>query len=352
MLEYYKNVVINKLYKNVSFIKTSIYLIIVAGLYIIHPLTICLFSLPKLNWFTLIIVFILVQLYHIFFYFTTIYQNSKYTSVIKFFWIRVFTIFWGMEFYLFGIFMFLFIIAPAELYVFWDEMQLRYDRRTPNISITSNYIITAATIFNINVIGYSMVYKNKIVTNLMVLPFIFFLLHILLKEFDTFYNSNLQYYYRKEKAHLEVLKSDVIVLENHETIGIDPNLVIKDKKTTKPIIVETFLKWFDMDEVDHHKPRFFILNVILTIKFLHVYVIVILNLFFLYILLNSNHENNIQVLGVWQQNLNVMLIFWAANYVIYYKITYKKFIYGIYKTSGVWDVLTNWYTVPYEFYLI
>ena len=73
--------------------------------------TLCVFS--SLN--SLVPVLLLLQVVHIFFYFSTLYQSSKYTSAVRFFWIRVFTVFWALEFYLLSILMFLFFIAPAEL---------------------------------------------------------------------------------------------------------------------------------------------------------------------------------------------------------------------------------------------
>lgn len=292
-----------------------------------------------------------LQLIHIFFYFQTIYQYSKYTSTTKFFWIRVFSIFWGLEFYLFIIVIFLFIIAPAELPIFWELRQIKLDKRIPSISTTNNYLITLITIFNVNVIGYCIVYKNKIYSLLSALLSIFILLCIFLKELESYYYFNLMFYYKKTSPIKELKLNSLITLSNEKIPNISLNDVITNKNTSNFLITELFSYQFT-DDIDHHKARFFILNVMLSIKFIHVYIIVILNLIFMVHLINIRKQTSLETLGVWQQNLIVLLIFWLLNYIIYFKVFYKTKMYGFYTNISTYDLLQNWSFIFEEFYFI
>lgn len=66
-------------------------------------------------WLFLIILFLLYILISTYFHFSKTYNINKYTSQTQRFWKRTFGAFWGLEFTLFFIYMFLTLISPAEL---------------------------------------------------------------------------------------------------------------------------------------------------------------------------------------------------------------------------------------------
>lgn len=320
-------------------------------LYVGFPITYIVTSVNLNSVSTFVVFLITAQLIHIFFYFSTIYQYSKYTSVVKFFWLRVFAIFWGLEFYLFGIVMFLFFIAPAELPFFWELRQIKLDKRWPTITSSHTYILTLITVFNINILGYYTVYKNKLTGYSLLLLLVFCMLYILLKELEVYYYYSLSMTYKKNIPTASVEQSSVVVLSNKDIPGIKPEDIVSGQKTSNYLTADLFAKQFT-DEVDHYKARFFILNIILSVKFWHVYITILINLVYVYIIIYRTKQNTLEVLGLWQQNLTILLVFWALNYVIYFKMYYKKSVYGFYSNITTYDILTDYSSLWEEFYLI
>lgn len=299
---------------------------------------------------TFIIILLLTQVIHLFFYFSTIYQYSKYTSVVKFFWLRVFTIFWGLELYLFSIVTFLYFIAPAELTFFWELRQVKLDRRWPNITTSYTYIVTLLTIFNINNLGYYTVYKNKFLGYGLIFIVTMALLFILLKELEVYYYYALVSHYKKNSLTVKPVLSSAVSLSNELIPNISKEDLLEAKETSKYVSIEVFSKQFN-DEIDHHKARLFLLNVILSIKFWHVYIVVVINLIYLYLVISRPKQNALEILGLWQQNLIILLVFWALNYTIYFKLYYKKFAYGFYSNITFYDLLTDYSMFVEELHL-
>lgn len=95
---------------------------------------------------------------------------------------------------------------------------------------------------------------------------VFSMLYILLKELEVYYYYSLTMSYKKNIPIASVKQSSVVVLSNIEIPGIKPEDVLSGKKTSNYLTADLFAKQFT-DEVDHYKARFFILNIILSIKF-------------------------------------------------------------------------------------
>lgn len=73
------------------------------------------FNFFKNIWLFIIVIFLLYFFISTFFNFSKTYSVNKYTSQTQRFWKRTFGIFWGLEFTLFGIYLYLTLISPAEL---------------------------------------------------------------------------------------------------------------------------------------------------------------------------------------------------------------------------------------------
>lgn len=322
-------------------LKNLLLFIIICICFLITPVFWFASTLNINSLLTFLVLLFLIQVVHIFFYFSTIYQYSKYTSVVKFFWLRVFTIFWGLEFYLFGIVTFLYFIAPAELTFFWELSQVKLDRRWPNITTSYTYLVTLLTIFNINNLGYYTLYRNKFLGYGLIVIVTTTLLFILLKELEVYYYYALVSHYKKNSLMVKPVLNSVVSLSNELIPNIREEDVLKARETSKYMSIEAFSKQFN-DEVDHHKSRLFLLNVILSIKFWHVYVVVVINFIYLYLVISRPKQNALEVLGLWQQNLIILLLFWALNYTIYFKLYYKKIAYGFYSNITFYDLLTDY----------
>lgn len=150
-----------------------------------------------LNIINILVIILLIHVIHLIFYFASIYQFSKYTSVVKFFWTRVITVFWILELYVFLIVMFLFFISPAELLFFWNPRQFNLDKRLPNISLYNPFLLTGLTVVNINLIIYFQTYKNWFITRVILINFTVLTVYVFLKELENFYYYVLVTYHQK-----------------------------------------------------------------------------------------------------------------------------------------------------------
>ena len=73
------------------------------------------FNIFKNVWLLVVVVFLLYFFISTYFNFSKLYHVGKYTSQTQRFWKRTFGIFWGLEFTLFIIYLYLTLISPAEL---------------------------------------------------------------------------------------------------------------------------------------------------------------------------------------------------------------------------------------------
>lgn len=280
------------------------------------------------------LIIFLTLLNNIFIYFFTIYSFSKYTTAIKFFWYRVFVILWGLEFYLFFVFIFLYIICPRELKLFFDTTK-QINNKLPNIQSTNAYSNLLLLISALYVISNTTVINNRYVTNLFVLIFILMITKIFLQELKMFYlYVNISHYqkYTIGYKQVNVFKNVDLLIYN--------NIVITHLPTK-----------LDYDDFWHKTPNIFILNIILLIKFLHFFLIVLINFILISKLILTNN-NNLAIIGVIKQNLIILLIFWSLNYIIYFKHFYKYSLYGFYEKINFYSIYNNKCWFLYEFYLI
>lgn len=106
----------NRLFKKCFFLNFQIFYYIGVFLF-----SICLFkcffyfSIFKNSWLYLVFVLFLYFFITTYFHFSKVYSVNKYTSQNQRFWKRTFGVFWGLEFTLFFIYMYLTLISPAEL---------------------------------------------------------------------------------------------------------------------------------------------------------------------------------------------------------------------------------------------
>lgn len=113
---YLKDIFKNRFFK----INASKYILLIYSIFIII-ISYWLFSvffyfdLFKNNMLLLVLVAFVYFLISTFFHFSKTYAMNKYTSQTQRFWKRTFGVFWGLEFILFTIYMFLTLISPAEL---------------------------------------------------------------------------------------------------------------------------------------------------------------------------------------------------------------------------------------------
>lgn len=314
---------------NIKTIKIKQVLLLIIILLIISLLwtfsTLSTFISWRYNLNHIFIVIFLLYIINLFAYFFSIYQNSKYTSVIKFFWIRVFNIIWFLEFYLFIIFIFLYIISPAELKFFFDTTH-NTKPELPNIKSVNIYLLTLTAVFILNYISYYTVYNNNIFINLLLFILVIILLYIFLNELKMYY-----YYIHTSNFKNLRIKKSIFNIKNNEFYELKQ----------KFINIDIYNKKFN-NEFIYQPPKIFILNIILGVKFIHVFLIIFINYIYIYILISTKKSILLEVIGVWQQNLIIILIFWALNYLIFFKFLYKYEVYGFYKHLNWFEIFTNY----------
>lgn len=296
-----------------------------------------LFFIQNVSIKSIVLISILtILLVNIFSYFLSIYNYSKFTVMIKYYWIRVFTLIWVLEFYLFLIFTFLFIISPNELQIFWDPIRC-IQIRTANIENVNVYAISLLIIFLINSSVFFKLYNLKNTYNLLLLLAVNLLLVIFIKEYKSFlyylHISNFQKY-----KPLEMKK----LLQKNEFYDLE---VLKD------LTISNFTNKIKEDNPRHHIPSIFILNIILGVKFFHVYFIIFFSLLIIYLSLTNSKFMSILNNGVISQNTTILLIFWFLNYLIYFKMYYKGMVYGPYKNIGAYELIKTLYWIKHELYL-
>lgn len=257
---------------------------------------------------------------HAIFYFITIYHASKFTTQIKYYWIRVYHVIWLMEIYLFFLLIFLYIIHPEELKWGFNECYWLVIRK-PNYTFYNMFklifllliINLSLTIATIN--GNLTLIKWALLFNTLSMIYIFH------KEFLILLNSQLF-------SQIIDLKTRTVELSfsNRDTV----NFIDFNKK-------------LHTDEIRRHNPGKFILNVILITKYLHVFFIVLINLIMIANIINNNFKSSLVSLGLIQQNIIIILLFYYSNYIIFFKFLYKLMIYGPYKSSTLYYVLSKWY---------
>lgn len=168
----------------------------------------------------------------------------------------------------------------------------------PDISTAHTYMVAILTVFNINILGYYTVYRNRFFGYGLIIVITFALLFILLKELEVYYYYALTYYYKKDTLIFTPANSSVVSLTNKNIPGIHKDKIVGPKSTSNYTTIDVFSNQFWEEEIDHHKARLFLLNVILTIKFWHVYVVVMINLVYLYIVVSRPRQNTLEILGL------------------------------------------------------
>lgn len=276
------------------------------------------------NGMVLLIVFLII---HSAFYFLTIYQTSKFTTQIKYYWIRVYHVIWLMEIYLFGLLIFLYIIHPEELkhglrqsdffrlgkpeYSFFKTFHLIY------LLLIANLIFTIALVTN-----------NSLLIKLAKLVNVNILIYLFSKEVMILINSQ--------------LFSQIIDLKK-KTIGVP------FWNTNHRHLTDIFQK-LHTTGIRRHNAGKFILNVILIAKYLHVYLIVLFNLIIIANTLNNNSRTSLLNVAFLQQNIIIILLFYYSNYIMFFKFLYKTIVYGNYKSASFFYIINKWYYIFFEIF--
>lgn len=317
-------------------VKVIIITVIVSIIILISILNINFIFTNKYNITNICLVLLVLYVLNLIAYFFSIYQNSKYTSVIKFFWIRVYNLIWFLEFYLFIICIFLYIVSPAELKMYIDVSH-QTKPELPNISNIKPYIIILSSVFLINYISYNSVYSNIFIKNILLLILTLVLVYLFINEIKAYY------YY----LQISNYKESKLWKQKHIDMY---NTTFKIKNEV--ILYDLYNKKFSQDK-RYLPPVTFILDLILCVKFLHIYLIVLFNLIFILLIsLNTWKKLSLELIGLWQQNLIIVLIFWALNYIIFFKFIYKYKMYGVYNHIHFYKMFTNFSSVVEEFHLL
>lgn len=247
-------------------------------------------------------------------YFKTIYTFSKWTSQIKFFWLRLFSIFWGLEIYLLGIFLFLFIISPDDLKYFFFVTKTIF-LITPNLLTIDSYIAIFLLLITVNLVAYTTVYRAQILNEVLYLFIFFGLLKLLSAEVLMYinYTSFINYQTKTQTIFKEKIK-------------------LLDQNTPEFKIVTVFCETNNLkiDEILKHRPMNVILNLILIVKFFHLYLIIGFITILLLINIFTKTKVSLEVCATITQNLIILLLFYILNYLIFYKFLYKYIMYGFY----------------------
>ncbi len=309
--------------------------LVIVTLILINLISIFTLVNNRYNTIHLLVVILLLYLLNVITYFFSIYQNSKYTSSIKFFWIRVFNIIWYLEFYLFVICIFIYIISPSELKIYIDIVH-QIKPQTPNINSNLNYILIIMSILLLNILSISNQYLNIFKKNIILLVIVLLSTYIFLCEFKMYY------YYAATSLY-----SDLKLFINKNNGNYDGLIVLNNDL----IEINVFNKKIN-SEKKYLQPHIFLLNLILCIKFIHVFLIVFINFIFTLISINKSNKLLLETIGMWQQNLIILLIFWALNYVIFFKFVFKSIVYGFYTNININNLLNLQKTMIDEFFLL
>ena len=309
-------------------IKLSFILSLVFNLFIL-PLSSQIFT-----WKIIIYLTTLLLTLPLFNYFRTVYKFSKWTTQIKFFWLRVFTIFWGLEFYLLFIFMFLFIISPDDFKYFFFITKVIFESVPNNITIFS-YITILLLLLIVSSMVYSYVYKAKLNNYFNLVFFLTLILLILTLEVEPYLNYIIISGYKVNIQ--ETLKVKLL--------NLTPN-------STEYKIISNYchLNSLNTDSVLKQRPATIILNIILIIKFYHVYIILLLTLVLILPNIWMKSTQSIELYAFFTQNLIILLIFYSFNYIIYYKFLYKYVLYGFYSNISVSSITATETSYILEFF--
>ena len=87
------------------------------------------------------------------------------------------------------------------------------------------------------------------------------------------------------------------MFSNKNIPDIEISEIVKPNGTSGYTTVAVFAKQFS-EEIDHYRARLFILNAILSIKFWHVYVTVLINLVYVYLTISTKKKQTLEVLGL------------------------------------------------------
>lgn len=309
--------------------------LVVVVLVLINLVCISTLITSRYNSIHLLVVILLLYVLNIITYFFSIYQSSKYTSSIKFFWIRVFNIIWYLEFYLFIICIFIYIISPSELKIYIDVVH-QIKPQTPNINSNLNYILIIISVVLLNTLSVSNQYLNIFKKNIVLFIITLTSTYIFLCEFKMYYYyaatslySDLKLFINKNNGYY-----DGLISLNNDVVEIN----IFNKKINS--------------EKKYLQPYIFLLNLILCIKFIHVFLIVLINFIFILISISRNNKLLLETIGMWQQNLIILLIFWALNYLIFFKYLYKFITYGFYSNINITNLINQQKTMIDEFFLL
>lgn len=139
----------------------------------------------------IILIFFFYFFCNLYFHFSKTYRVNKYTSANQRFWKRTFGVFWGLEFTLFTIYMYLMLVSPAELAT--EAINRKEIIKGLEIFNTSSYhIFYLFVLVTINFLYINLIFFKK-KNNMQITKPILFLLNFL--YFFILYYEFLKLYY-------------------------------------------------------------------------------------------------------------------------------------------------------------
>ena len=134
-----------------------------------------------------------------------------------------------------------------------------------------------------------MVYKNTFFTLGLLVIVTLLTLTILLKELELCYYYTISMKCKKGFAVLKDIKVDIDTFSNKNIPDIKISEIVKPSKTSEYMTVAIFAKQFSK-EVNSYRSGLPTLNIILSIKFRHVYVTVLVNLVYVYLTISTKKK--------------------------------------------------------------
>lgn len=231
---------------------------------------------------------LLISIFYLFYWFISIFlflikkvYLNKYTTVIQRFWKRSFMLFWLIEIFLFGIYLFLICNAPEESYYMLDQSKIN-----KNLLINMNdFFYKMLFLLYINLMVYCLLLLTK-TSNKKLFLLIFYWCHILIyfEAFQLIYYNNYFYNY-------------IYIYDNEEMVWQFESDYLKSRTYYYYLYIFILLKYWH-------------------IFFIYFYLIIYLNYLFIF------NYNSYNWLSVFYQNFFFIYIF----NIIYLYLFLKKFV--------------------------
>jgi len=315
-----------------------IWVIVASVLTILLFKTFFYFNIFSHVWFNIAAIFLLYIFVSTYFHFSKTYRFNKYTSQNQRFWKRTFGAFWGLEFTLFIIYMYLTLISPAELATFG----INHKEIITGINVVRNstyHYIYFLVLLLINTSFVTVIYLKK--RNLFHYANLFFIVILFSYCFIIYYEFLKLYYVAGWGAHsFHYANKSVTQLFEYNYLNNNSSNNELSSRMLFKVPNNTTTTW---NEVAYEKQwlrtfrHFVYISIIL--KFWHIFFI-----FFYFTLsltkyietdyisfdtLSSNHQNAIYV--IWFYLFSYLLImkhklYFLIAFVYYWSFTHVMFV--------------------------